>query len=557
MPMRVQSQHHLTGVDDMPYPPMMMESLRKLEASRQRRLEQEIPLLTLDEKMKLLESCHPDYRPGIKTEIPVGANQGQPASKELVELLASESMLSPETIDLGDVHHDVDVLVIGGGGGGATAALFAKSAGAKVMITTKLRFGDSNTIMAEGGINACTSKGDSPVRYFIDTMGGGGFTNTPAMVRSLVEDSPLIIQWLEKLGVPFYKNKDGNFINRHIAGGHTRPRGHAVGDYTGMSIMQILRDEVLNQEIDVIEHNPAIELVMDEGGRCAGAICMNVETRQMILVKAKVVILATGGLGRIHVQGFPTTNHYGATADGIVMAYRAGVGLLYIDSIQFHPTGTCFPAQVVGLLVSETSRGKGAQLVNVNGERFINELETRDAVASAIIREVSGRGNGIETPIGNHGIWLDTPVIDIRNGKGFIKNYFKHLHHRFAQYDIDFSKEPILVYPSQHYQNGGVVTDEFGRTTIPGLYVVGEAGGGVHGKNRLGGNSLTDIFVFGRRAGIDAGKIFSEVEVGKLTLTHVAEYNAKVRSNGLNTGKTSPVLFPDYRFEQALPTYNQ
>ncbi len=284
---------------------------------------------------------------------------------------------------------------------------------------------------------------------------------------------------------------------------------------------------------------------------------MNVETRQMILVKAKVVILATGGLGRIHVQGFPTTNHYGATADGIVMAYRAGAGLLYIDSIQFHPTGTCFPAQVIGLLVSETSRAKGAQLVNVNGERFINELETRDTVASAIIREVSDRGNGIETPIGNHGIWLDTPVIDIRNDKGFIKNYFKHLHHRFAQYDIDFSKEPILIYPSQHYQNGGVVTDEFGRTTIPGLYVVGEAAGGVHGKNRLGGNSLTDIFVFGRRAGIDAGKIFSEVEVGKLTLTHVAEYNAKVRSNGLNTGKTSPVLFPDYRFEQALPTYNQ
>ena len=284
---------------------------------------------------------------------------------------------------------------------------------------------------------------------------------------------------------------------------------------------------------------------------------MNVETRQMVLIKAKVVILATGGLGRIHVQGFPTTNHYGATADGIVMAYRAGAELLYMDSIQFHPTGTCFPAQVVGLLVSEASRGKGAQLVNANGERFINELETRDTVASAIIREVSGRGNGIETPIGNQGIWLDTPVIDIRNGKGFIKSYFRHLHHRFAQYGIDFSKEPILVYPSQHYQNGGVVTDAFGRTTIPGLYVVGETAGGVHGRNRLGGNSLTDIFVFGRRAGIDAGKIFSEVAVGKLTLAHVAEYNAKVRSGGLNTGKTSPMLFPDYRFEKALPTYNQ
>ncbi|MFH1300150.1 MAG: FAD-binding protein, partial [Planctomycetota bacterium] len=372
-------------------------------------------MLTLENKKKLLESCHPDYRSGIKAEIPIGVNRGKLASRELIEMLASESMLDLSSVDLNNVHHNVDVLVIGGGGGGATAALFAKEAGAKVMIVTKLRFGDSNTIMAEGGINACTSTGDSPSRHFIDTMGGGGFVNTPAMVRSLVEDSPLIIQWLEKLGVPFYKNKDGNFIKRHIAGGHTRPRGHAVGDYTGMSIMQILRDEVLNQQIEVIEHCPAIELVMDENGRSAGAICMNIETRQLILIKAKTVILATGGLGRIHVQGFPTTNHYGATADGIVMAYRAGVELLYIDSIQFHPTGTCFPAQVIGLLVSETSRAKGAQLVNVNGERFINELETRDAVASAIIREASDRGNGIETPLGNHGIWLDTPVIDIRN----------------------------------------------------------------------------------------------------------------------------------------------
>ncbi len=541
----------------MAYPPIMMESLRKLEASRQYRLEQEIPILSIDEKNALLQACHPDYRDGIKEPIPLGPNQGQPASRELVNLLAAESRLKTADINLDQVDHDVDVLIVGGGGGGATAGIFAKQHVEKVMIVTKLRFGESNTIMAEGGINACTSKGDSPARHFIDTMGGGGFHNSPAMVRAMCEDSPLIINWLERMGVPFYKERDGNFKKRHIAGGHSRPRGHAVGDYTGMTIMQTLRDEALCQGVELLEHCPAVELIMDENGRCAGVVCLDVETGQHIVIRAKSVIMATGGLGRIHVQGFPTTNHYGATADGIVMSYRAGAELFCMDSIQFHPTGTCFPAQVYGLLVSEASRARGAQLVNVHGERFINELQTRDCVASAIIRESSDRGNGIMTPLGNHGIWLDTPVIDLRNGKGFIKSYFQHLYHRFMEYGIDFSEEPILVYPSQHYQNGGLLSDEFGKTPIPGLYAVGEVAGGVHGKNRLGGNSLTDIFVFGRRAGLDAANCASEIKLGKLTLAHIDDFNAKVRDNGLNVGMTSPMLFPDYRFDKAMPVYNQ
>jgi succinate dehydrogenase / fumarate reductase flavoprotein subunit len=535
----------------------MRESLKKLEASRQRRLEQEIFLMTLQEKAQLLESYHPDYRPGARREIRIGTNKGDHAPNEFVDLLELGSLVEPETIDLNNIYTSVDVLIIGGGGAGATAALFANEAGAKVLLATKLRFGDSNTIMAEGGINACTSRGDTPTRYYIDTLGGGGFKNIPSLVRALVVDSPGIIAWLEELGVPFDRQPDGNFLQRHLAGGHTRPRGHSVGDYTGMVIIQVLRDEVLNQRIEVLEFSPAVELILDEDGHCAGAVLLDLETNSFVVVKSKITILTTGGIGRLHIQNFPTTNHYGATADGLVIAYRVGAKLVYMDSIQFHPTGTAYPPQLMGLLVTEASRARGAQLVNVDGERYVNELETRDAVASANIREVIGRRKGVTTPVGMQGVWLDTPLIDIRRGKGFIQKYYRHLYHRFKEYDIDFSQEPVLVYPSQHYQNGGLLTDEWGESTIPRLYAAGEVAGGVHGKNRLGGNSLTDIFVFGRRAGIKAGQIVKEIEVGKLTLDHIRRYRQQLVEEGIDNDNKSPVLFPDYRNERALPHFQQ
>ena len=541
----------------MGYPQSMTESIRNLENSRKERLAQEIPLLSYEEKSQLLESFHPDFREGVRRAIRMGVNKGDRAPIELADLLEGPSRIDPSIVDLEDIFETVDVLVVGGGGGGATAALFAHAAGAKVAIVTKLRFGDSNTIMAEGGINACTSPGDSPVRYYIDTMGGGGFTNVPELVRTLVEDSPQIIQWLEQLGVPFNKQPDGNFIKRHIAGGHTRPRGHAVGDYTGMAIIHVICDEVLSKGIQVLEFCPAAELILDENGNCAGAVLLNLETNKLLIIKSKITILATGGLGRLHIQNFPTTNHYGATADGIVMAYRAGAELIYMDSIQFHPTGTCHPAQLMGLLVSEAVRARGAHLVNAAGERFINELETRNIVASAIIREVTDRKNGIKTPTGHSGIWLDTAMIDIKQGKGFIKDYFKHLCHRFDEYDIDFARGPILVYPSQHYQNGGILTDNVGRTNIPCLYAVGEVAGGVHGNNRLGGNSLTDIFVFGRKAGVHAGQVFKEIETGKLTLDHVAAHNHESKKAGLENQKASPALLPDYTYEKAVNPFEQ
>ncbi len=541
----------------MGYPESMRESIKRLEVSRPRRLEQEIPLMTLQQKSELLQSFHPDYRPGARREISIGVSKGDRAPNEFVDLLEARSLLEPGAIDLNPVHSSVDVLVIGGGGGGATAALFAHEGGAKVLLATKLRFGDSNTIMAEGGINACTSRGDTPVRHYIDTVGGGGFKNVPALVRTLVVDSPFIVKWLEELGVPFDRLPDGNFMQRHLAGGHTRPRGHSVGDYTGMVILQVLRDEVLSKRIEVMEFSPAVELLMDEEGRCAGAILMDLETQKFLVVKSKITILATGGLGRLHIQNFPTTNHYGATADGLIIAYRAGAKLIYMDSVQFHPTGTAYPPQLMGLLVTEASRARGAQLVNVEGERYVNELETRDAVASANIREVIGRKKGVITPVGMQGVWLDTPIVDMRRGKGFIQKYYRHLYHRFKEYGIDFSQEPVLIYPSQHYQNGGLLTNEWGETNIPRLYAVGEVAGGVHGRNRLGGNSLTDIFVFGRRAGIQAGHVVQEMEVGRLTLDHVGKYHRALAEAGIQNERKAPLLFPDYRNEKALPRFQQ
>jgi succinate dehydrogenase/fumarate reductase flavoprotein subunit len=538
----------------MAYIDTLRESVIKLEKTRDERLRQEIPILSSTEKEDLIRGFHPDYQPGRKRELSLGVDEGTLVPCELCDIMEARSLIDPDEIDLTTVRHSVDVLVVGGGGGGATAAYFAHQHGANVLLATKLRFGDSSTIMAEGGINACVSPGDSPIRYYIDTMGGGSFTNVPDLVKTLSMDSPRILRWLENLGVPFDKEPDGRVPKAtfRLGGGHSRPRVHSVGDYTGMSIMQTLRDEIRNQGIEVLEFSPVVELLLDREGRCTGAVFMDIETKKPFIIKAKKTILATGGLGRLHLYKFPTTNHYGATADGIVVGYRAGVRLAHIDSVQFHPTGGAYPEQLVGFLVSEGLRGRGAHLVNVKGERFINELETRDTVSAAIIREVTQNKNGVLTPTGMLGVWLDSPVIDIIKGKGTIKRYLKHLHHQYLQYNIDIEREPVLIYPAQHYQNGGFLSDGEGQSSVEGLYVIGEVAGGVHGRNRLGGNSLIDIFVFGRRAGIDAAEARSKTEFGEITLDHVRKYNQQVVDKGLDRGIRSPLLLPDYRYEKAL-----
>lgn len=528
-------------------------------STREKRLTQEIPVLDLEEKDDLIKRFHPDYRAGVKRKLSIGINAGDLVANELCDLLEAESLINPDEFDLSSVSRSVDILVLGGGGGAATAALSGYEHGAEVLVATKLRLGDSNTIMAEGGINACVSPGDSPMRYYIDTMGGGGFENIPELVHALAYDSPRILRWLEKLGVPFDKETDGSMpkASFRLGGGHSRPRVHSVGDYTGTAIMQILTDELRNNHIETLEFSPVVELLTDGDGGCSGAVLMNLETKRLFIIRAKKVILATGGLGRLHLQGMPTTNHYGATADGLVVAYRAGAKSIFLDSVQFHPTGTAFPEQLLGLLVSEGLRGRGAHLVNVDGERFINELETRDTVAAAIIREVNERDKKIETPTGMKGVWLDVPVIDLVKGEGTIKKYLKHLYHRFEKYGIDISKEPILVYPAQHYQNGGMVSDKNGRSNVKNLYVVGEVAGGVHGRNRLGGNSLIDIFVFGRRAGIDAAESCKSTKFGIVSLDHVKVHNDEVRRNNLSKGTKAPKLLPDYRYDKALVEIHQ
>jgi succinate dehydrogenase / fumarate reductase flavoprotein subunit len=275
------------------------------------------------------------------------------------------------------------------------------------------------------------------------------------------------------------------------------------------------------------------------------------ETDEYIIVNSKATIIATGGSGRLHCQGFPTTNHYGATGDGLALAYRAGCKLAFVDTIQYHPTGVAFPELISGQLITEKMRSLGAQLVNIDGERFVYELETRDAVASAIIRECKERNNGVRTPGGLVGVWLDTPLIDMLKGQGRTQRLAPAMVRQFKRFGIDIIKDPVLVYPSQHYQNGGVLIDENGRTNIPNLYVAGEAAGGIHGRNRLMGNSLLDILVFGKRAGADAAKKSQTASGGKPTLTHVIRFHRELAKAGHSTIRHSPILLPDYRSKEA------
>jgi len=528
----------------------MIDSINRLEQTRIKRMKQELSLLTAEDKYDLLNEFHPDYKKGTLRQLKIGPNKGERVINEIANLFEAYSQIDPNNFDISEIDCSVDVLVIGGGGAGASAALIAQENGSNVLLATKLRFGDSNTMMAQGGIQAADKPNDSPPRHYLDVIGGGGFDNTPELVNALVRDAPESIVWLEDLGVMFDKESDGTMITIH-GGGTSRKRMHSARDYTGGEIMKTLRDEVNNRGIDIIEFSPAIELLTDEG-KCTGAILYNLETEEYFIVRAKTTVLATGGAGRLHVQDFPTSNHYGATADGLVIAYRAGAPVIFMDNIQYHPTGAAYPEQIVGLLVTEKCRGLGAQLVNHEGNRFIYELETRDAESAAIIRECGERNKGIRTPTGMLGVWLDTPMIDIIHGKGTIQKKLPAMYRQYQRFDIDMSKEPLLVYPTQHFQNGGIIVNEKAETKVANLYCAGEVEGGVHGRNRLMGNSLLECIVFGRRAGKNAALKAKKIVHGKVTLQHIKKYHLELNQVNINKDIMSPMLLPDYRRKETI-----
>ena len=528
------------------YTDEQLASMKKVEASREKRYEELFPRMTADEKDAVLKENHPDYIESAYENLKVGKNKGDKVLHELAALLQGKSRTLGLNIDLEHPAYDVDVLVIGGGGAGSSAAITAHANGANVMIVTKLRIGDANTMMAEGGIQAADKENDSPAIHYLDAYGGGHFAAKPELLKMLVYEAPSAIEWLSDLGVMFDKDENGNMITTH-GGGTSRKRMHACKDYSGAEIMRTLRDEVLNRNIPVVDFTAAIEIIKDENGKAAGAVLLNMETGEISIAKAKTVIIATGGAGRLHYQGFPTSNHYGATADGLVLAYRAGAKLLYADTLQYHPTGVAEPTQVFGALVTEKVRSLGAQLVNKNGEAFVYSLETRDVTAASIIRECKKRDNGIKTTDGE-GVWLDTPMIEKIGGEGTIMKRIPAMFRMFDKYGIDIRKEPILVYPTLHYQNGGIDIDGNCETAVEDLFVAGEAVGGIHGRNRLMGNSLLDVIVFGRDAGrAAAAKAKTVKNVGKLTLSHVEKFEKELENAGIKPEKLSPQLLPDYR----------
>ena len=533
----------------------MLESIKKVEATREARLAAVLAgnhprRMTAEEKDQVLLENHPDHIKSQFAELAIGPNKGEKVPLELAEILQANPRVKTGDVDLSKIDYDVDVLIIGGGAGSA-AAIMAHENGANVMIVTKLRHGDANTMMAEGGIQAADKPNDSPAQHYLDVMGGGHFKNVPELVYKLVNDAPLCIKWLNDLGVMFDKEEDGTMVTTH-GGGTSRKRMHACKDYSGAEIMRVLRDEVQNRQIPVVDFTSAIEIIKDESGKAAGAVLMNMETKELLIARAKTVVIATGGAGRMHYQGFPTSNHYGATADGLVLAYRAGAPLLYAHTLQYHPTGAAYPSQIFGALVTEKVRSIGAQLINKDGEAFMYPLETRDVCASTVIRECR-KGNGVETFDGGQGVWLDSPMIDMIHGEGTIEKRIPAMMRMYLKYGIDMRKQPILIYPTLHYQNGGIKIGKNGMSDVENLFVAGEAVGGIHGENRLMGNSLLDIIVFGRNAGINAAECAKKTEKAEtLSLAHVDEFVKEMADAGIVTDVVSPKLLPNYTKQKSI-----
>ncbi len=387
-------------------------SLEKVESTRAERATQPAPPISEDEAQRLIEEYHPDYV-GNERKIHTGPNADADAfPMELADLLESDSPVPQDFQPHADI--ETDVLILGGGGAGVTAALGLEDSGLTVHLATKLRLGDANTVMAEGGIQAALGPSDSPRRHFADSYVGGHGKNDTDLLRILCEEGPAGIRWLTRLGALFDQTDDGHFRFRK-GGGTSTPRVLACRDYTGLEIMRVLKSAVMSGATHILEHHAAVELTDDGQDRVTGAVLWNTQSGKLVTVSARAVILATGGSGQLRLQGYPTSNHLGATGDGLILAYRQGCSLLHVDSHQYHPSGSSFPEALAGQLVTESIRAVGAQLLNANGERFIDEMTFRDVVAAGIIREVRA-WRGVQTPTVRRGLGLDTPLIEQTRG---------------------------------------------------------------------------------------------------------------------------------------------
>lgn len=449
-------------------------------------------------------------------------------------------------VELADVRtFEHDVLVIGAGGAGLRAAIEASAAGVSVGLVCKSLLGKAHTVMAEGGVAAALANVDDRDNWrvhFADTMRGGQYVNNPRMAELHAKEAPERVRELEAWGAVFDRTRDGRILQRNF-GGHKYPRLAHVGDRTGLEMIRTLQDHGIHQGIAVYMECVIIHLLKD-GDRISGALGYFRENGRFVLFPAKAVVLATGGIGKAYEI---TSNSWEYTGDGHALAYHAGADLLDMEFVQFHPTGMVWPPSVRGILVTEGVRGEGGVLRNIKGERFMfqdipdnykaqtaeseeegwryvcgdknarrpPELLTRDHVARCIVREVrEGRG----TPHG--GVYLDIAWIKekIPNAAEHIKKKLPSMYHQFKELgDIDITKEPMEVGPTTHYAMGGVRVDgETQMSTVPGLFAAGEVAAGLHGANRLGGNSLSDLLVFGRRAGLYAAEWAKQHGAGRI-----------------------------------------
>ena len=339
-------------------------SLEKVEQTRTERMNQPAPAISDDEAQNLIQEFHPDYV-GNERKIHVGPNaDSDPFPMELADLLESDSPVPQDFQPNADI--ETDVLILGGGGAGVTAALGLADSGLTVHLATKLRLGDANTVMAEGGIQAALGADDSPRRHFADSYVGGHGQNDTALLRYLCGQGPAGIHWLTHLGALFDQDDDGMFRFRK-GGGTSTPRVLACRDYTGLEIMRVLKSAVMSGASHVLEHHAAVELTDDGQDRVTGAVLWNTQTGQLVTVSACAVVLATGGSGQLRLQGYPTSNHLGATGDGLILAYRQGCSLVFPGSHQYHPSGSSYPEALAGQLVTESIRSAGAQILNANG----------------------------------------------------------------------------------------------------------------------------------------------------------------------------------------------